>query len=104
MYDKETGFALNAYLDTLKRGALSVYTKDYLFTADDVDLSDNVIIIDERSATDRDVDGYKNKITTPSQLEKAIEKDGWNIVANVYFDDEEVLLISVLKMDEIVKK
>ena len=69
-----------------------------------MDLSDNVIIIDERSAAARDLDGYKNKITTASQLEKAIEKDGWNIVANVYFDDEEVLLISVLKMDEIVKK
>ncbi|MDY3282581.1 S-layer homology domain-containing protein [Dysosmobacter sp.] len=99
-YDSETGFVLSAYLDTLKSGALSVYTADYRFTADDVDLSDNVIIIDERSAAARDLDGYKNKITTASQLEKAIEKDGWNVVANVYFDDEEVLMVSILRMDE----
>ena len=99
-YDNETGFALDVTLETLKRNALSVSGNGYAFTADDVDLSNNVIIIDERGANDRDKDGYKTKITSASQLEKAIDKDGWTITANVYFDDEEVLLISVLRMDE----
>lgn len=101
-YDSETGFVLNAVVDGLNRNALSCYTDGV--TADDVDLADNVIILDQRTSTERDNSGYKNKITSASQLEKAIDKDGWNVIANVYFDDEEVLLIAVVKMVETDEK
>ena len=40
------------------------------------------------------------KTITVDAANHDIEKDGWYITANVFFDDEEVLMISVLSMDK----
>ena len=97
-YDDETGFVLDAFLDGLKNSALTLKSSDYHFTADDVALGDNVIIIDHRTADERNVDGYKTEITNASALAKAIAKNGWVVTANVFFDDEKVVLIAVTDM------
>ena len=101
-YDKETGFVKDASLTNLYKESLSLTAKK--FTAEDVDLAANVVINDERSADDRDDDGYRSEIKTASQLASAIDKDGWTVTANVFFDDEEVIMVSVTSMDKTAEK
>ena len=101
-YKNETGFVKDASLTNLYKESLSLTAKN--FTAEDVDLAANVVINDERSADDRDVDGYRSEIKTASQLASAIDKDGWTVTANVFFDDEEVIMVSVTSMDKTAEK
>ncbi|MDY3281676.1 S-layer homology domain-containing protein [Dysosmobacter sp.] len=92
-YKDETGF-VDGTLTRLYKGALTVSVNGYVF-ADDVDLSSNVVIIDEREDDERDADMYKSEITTATRLQNAIDKDGVTVTATVFFDDEEVIFVAV---------
>lgn len=101
-YDDETGCLTGATLNGLQDNQLSVDSYTYsgkTYDLEDVDLASNVIINDERSKSERNDDAYTSEITTVSMLKKAIEKDGWTVTANVYYDDDNVVMVSVTSMD-----
>ena len=97
-YDDETGYVKGAVLTNLTKNALSAYVisgGDYKFYADDVDLSDKVLILEGRDDDPRDESKYTSKITSDSKLSSAIKKDDCTVVADLFFDDEEVIMIAV---------
>lgn len=98
-YDDETGYAELAVLTNLTKNALSAYvidaSGDYKFVADDVDLADKVLILEGRDDDPRDESKYTSKITSDSKLSSAIKKDDCTVVADLFFDDEEVIMIAV---------
>ena len=102
-YKDETGFVTGATLTKVYKNALSAFVydgEDYVFTAEDVALSDDIVIIDERTADQRDADLYKTEITSASRLQAAINKTDAVVTGTVFFDDEEVIFIAVTEVTD----
>ncbi|MFB2011645.1 hypothetical protein ACEVJK_12655, partial [Flintibacter sp. P01028] len=85
-------------LDSIYNNGLTVKNVYSTHDADDVAFAENVIIADDRSKAVRDNDPYTSAITNASQLKSAIDKANSDVQAIVYYDDEEVIMVYVLKM------
>ena len=96
-YDDETGYVEDAKLTGVYNNALSISAVGGK-TMDDVDFASNVIVRDNRNKDDRDADLYTSEITTVSQLKSAVDKKNSNVVADVYYDDGEVIMVYVWSM------
>ena len=96
-YDDETGYVENAKLTGVYNNALSIDDGSKK-NMDDVDFASNVIVRDNRNKDDRDADLYTSEITTVSQLKSAVDKKNSNVVADVYYDDGEVIMVYVWSM------
>ena len=100
-YDKETGYYKEAVLKSVYSNSLTVEgikSGDHTFSLDDVDFASNVIIADDRGSATIDKDMYNSEITTVSQLKAAIDKKDNKVIADVFYDDGEVVMVYVWSM------
>jgi len=96
-YDDETGYAKNAVLTGLYKGALTATADGVVI--DDVDLGENVIVLDHRNADTRSA-CYNKVVDSVGALETLMAKDGYNVTANLFLDDEEVVLVAIWSITE----
>ena len=95
-YEDGTGLVTDAKLTGVYNDQLSGSKSSDDFTFDDVDFSADVVIIDSRSAADKNDDYVTGDITTISALRRAIDREEiTSVVADVYLDDGEVILVAV---------
>ena len=100
-YDDETGYYKKAVLKSVYSNSLTVEgikSGDYTFSLDDVGFASNVIIADDRDSATIDKGMYNSEITTVSQLKAAIDKKGNEVIADVFYDDGEVVMVYVWSM------
>lgn len=99
-YDDETGYVTNVLLTGIHGDTLTGEDQDSNIYFEDVEISEDVVIDDDRGKAARDADYYTNSITTVSQLKSAIEKNGGDsgLIATLYVDDEQVVMIHILSM------
>ena len=105
-YDDETGLVSGATLTGVYNDQLTGWLENAVnsssndFRFDDVDFSADVVVIDSRSKADKNADLVTGDITTVAKLKSAIEKSGNTVVADVYLDDGQVILVSVISMTD----
>jgi hypothetical protein len=100
-YDDETGYYKNVTLTSVYNSALTVpgiKNGSYTFSLDDVDFAKNVIIADDRDSSTRDGDLYTSEVNSVDRLKAAINKTGNAVVADVYYDNGNVVMVYVWSM------
>ena len=98
-YDDETGYYKKAELKSIYSNSLTVKSIAG-YALDDVDFASNVIIADDRGSSTIDKDMYNSKITSVSALKSAIDKSGNKVIADVYYDNGEVVMVYVWSMEK----
>ena len=98
-YDDETGYYKKAELKSIYSNSLTVKSIAG-YALDDVDFASNVIIADDRGSSTIDKDMYNSEITSVSALKSAIDKSGNKVIADVYYDNGEVVMVYVWSMEK----
>ena len=98
-YDDETGYYKKAELKSIYSNSLTVKSIAG-YALDDVDFASNVIIADDRGSSTIDKDMYNSEITSVSALKSAIDKSGNKVIADVYYDNGEVVMVYVWSMKQ----